>query len=62
MLIPLIVTAHGTRDLQRQWYLAPAFGHIGCHGYLSTLGKQGQALLAALEALFAGRPLVPDLA
>jgi transposase len=38
---------------------AAAFARI--RGYLSTLGKQGQALLAALEALFAGHPLYPAL-
>jgi hypothetical protein len=38
---------------------AAAFARI--RGYLSTLGKQGQALLAALEALFAGQPLAPRL-
>jgi transposase len=27
-------------------------------GYLATLRKQGQALLAALDTLFAGQPLV----
>jgi transposase len=31
-------------------------------GYLSTLRKQGRPLLAALEALFAGRPLYPQFA
>jgi transposase len=36
---------------------AAAFARI--RGYLSTLAKQGQALLAALEALFAGQPLYP---
>jgi transposase len=36
---------------------AAAFARI--RGYLSTLNKQGQALLAALEALFAGQPLYP---
>jgi transposase len=38
---------------------AAAFARI--RGYLSTLGKQGQALLAALEALFAGQPRSPAL-
>jgi transposase len=38
---------------------AAAFARI--RGYLSTLNKQGQALLAALEALFAGQPLYPAL-
>jgi transposase len=36
---------------------AAAFARI--RGYLSTLGKQGQALLDALEALFDGQPLAP---
>jgi len=36
---------------------AAAFARI--RGYLSTLNKQGHLLLAALEALFAGTPLVP---
>jgi transposase len=31
-------------------------------GYLATLRKQGHALLAALEAVFAGRPLYPAFA
>lgn len=31
-------------------------------GYLATLGKQGRALLAALESVFAGRPLYPAFA
>jgi transposase len=38
---------------------AAAFARI--RGYLSTLGKQGQALLAALEALFSGQPLAPRM-
>jgi transposase len=38
---------------------AAAFARI--RGYLLTLGKQGQALLAALEALFDGLPLSPAL-
>jgi transposase len=38
---------------------AAAFARI--RGYLSTLSKQGQALLAALEALFAGQPVYPAL-
>jgi hypothetical protein len=58
-LIPLIVTARGTRDLQRQWYLAPAFDHIGGHGYLATLQKQAVELLLALESLFTGSVLSP---
>jgi transposase len=39
---------------------AEAFARI--RGYLSTLRKQGVALLAALEMLFAGAPLSPVLA
>jgi transposase len=39
---------------------AAAFARI--RGYLSTLSKQGQALLAALQALFDGQPLSPALA
>jgi len=31
-------------------------------GYLSTLRKQGVALLAALETVVAGHPLYPDFA
>jgi transposase len=31
-------------------------------GYLATLRKQGQALLAALEAVFTGQPLYPAFA
>ncbi len=38
---------------------AHAFARI--RGYLSTLRKQGIPLLAALESLFAGQPLLPDL-
>jgi transposase len=36
---------------------AAAFARI--RGYLSTLNKQGHALLVTLEALFAGQPLYP---
>jgi transposase len=36
---------------------AAAFARI--RGYLSTLSKQGHALLAALEGLFAGQPISP---
>lgn len=39
---------------------ATAFARL--RGYLSTLRKQGHALLAALEALFAGQPLYPAFA
>jgi transposase len=38
---------------------AAAFARI--RGYLSTLSKQGHALLTALEALFDGQPLYPAL-
>jgi len=31
-------------------------------GYLSTLKKQGQQVLPALQSVFAGQPLIPDLA
>jgi hypothetical protein len=39
---------------------ATAFARL--RGHLSTLRKQGYALLAALEALFLGEPLNPDFA
>jgi transposase len=39
---------------------ADAFGRI--RGYLSTMRKQGAALLAALEALFRGQPRYPTFA
>jgi hypothetical protein len=61
LFISLVVTARGTRDLQRQWYLAPAFGHIGGHVYLSSMRKQGVAGLAALQTVFTGQPLYPAL-
>lgn len=38
---------------------AQAFARI--RGYLSTLRKQGCMLLAALESVFVGHPLLPDL-
>lgn len=38
---------------------AVAFGRI--RGYLSTLRKQGQPLLAALESVFHGKPLQPQI-
>lgn len=38
---------------------AEAFGRIGDN--LSTLTKQGIALLAALEMVFAGQPVYPEL-
>jgi transposase len=39
---------------------AEAFASL--RGYLATLRKQGQALLAALETVFAGQPLYPAFA
>lgn len=39
---------------------ADAFARI--RGYLSTLNKQGVALLAALETVFTGQPLYPSFA
>jgi transposase len=39
---------------------ATAFARL--RGYLATLRKQGQALLAALETVVAGRPLYPAFA
>src|SRR6266849_814754 len=39
---------------------AAAFARL--RGYLSTLSKQGLALLAALESVFAGHPLYPQFA
>jgi transposase len=39
---------------------AAAFARI--RGYLATLRKPGQALLAALETVVAGRPLYPTFA
>ena len=39
---------------------AAAFARL--RGYLATLRKQGQALLAALETVFAGQPLYPAFA
>jgi transposase len=39
---------------------AEAFSRI--RGYLSSLSKQGVALLAALETIFAGQPLYPQFA
>jgi len=58
-LISLVVTACSTRDPQLQWYLATALGHIGGHVYLSSMRKQGVALLAALQTVFTGQPLYP---
>jgi hypothetical protein len=35
---------------------------IAClRGYLATMRKQGQALLATLETVFTGQPLYPDV-
>jgi transposase len=46
------------------WFRAPrgsaAFARL--RSYLSTLRKQGVALLAALETLFAGQPFSPAFA
>jgi len=39
---------------------ADAFARL--RGYVATLRKQGQALLAALETVFAGQPLYPTFA
>jgi transposase len=36
---------------------AAAFARI--RGYLSSLGKQGHALVATLETVFTGQPLYP---
>lgn len=38
---------------------AEAFNRI--RGYISTLRKQGQKVLSALQDVFSGRPLMPDL-
>ncbi len=60
--MPLIVTARGSWDLQGPFYAACTLCHIVCRGYLSTLHKQGVALLAALAAVFAGQLVYPALA
>ena len=60
-LMPLIVAARGSWDLQGPFYVAPTLCHIVCRGYLATLRKQGQPLYAALQTIFAGRPLYPAL-
>lgn len=39
-----------------------AVAYARIRGYLATLRKQGRALLAALEAVFAGHPLAPEFA
>ncbi len=39
---------------------ATAFARI--RSYVSSLAKQGEALLPALEAVFAGQPLYPSVA
>jgi transposase len=39
-----------------------AVAYARIRGYLATLRKQGRALLAALEAVFAGQPLAPEFA
>jgi hypothetical protein len=59
VLMPLVVTARGSWDLQRPFYLPRTLCHIVCRSYLSTLRTQGVALLAALEALFRGQSLYP---
>jgi transposase len=39
-----------------------ALAYARIRGYLATLRKQGRALLAALETVFAGQPLAPEFA
>jgi transposase len=39
-----------------------AVAYARIRGYLATLRKQGRALLAALETVFAGQPLAPEFA
>ncbi len=41
---------------------AGAAAFMRLRGYLATLRKQGQPLFAALQTVFAGRPLYPDFA
>jgi hypothetical protein len=41
---------------------APPAAFARIRGYLATLRKQGRALLAALDAIFAGQPLYPEFA
>jgi transposase len=41
---------------------AGAIAYARIRAYLATLRKQGRALLAALEAVFAGQPLAPEFA
>jgi hypothetical protein len=60
--MPLIVTARGSWDLQRPFYLPRTLCHIVCRSYLSTLRKQGVALLAALETVVAGHSVYPAFA
>jgi transposase len=57
------------RGLKMQQKVSGCFrSDAGCEafaclrGYLATLRKQGQALLAALEAVFTGQPLYPAFA
>jgi transposase len=57
------------RDLKVQQKVSGCFrsdrgaaAYATIRGYLATLRKQGQALLAALETLFAGQPLYPESA
>jgi transposase len=54
------------RDLKVQQKVSGCFrsewgadAYATIRGYLATLRKQGQALLAALDTLFAGQPLYP---
>ncbi len=39
-----------------------ALAYARIRGYLATLRKQGRALLAAMESVFAGHPLYPEFA
>ena len=50
----------GKQNIHREEHGARAFARL--RGYLSALRKHGQALLNALEALFAGQPLYPAFA
>jgi hypothetical protein len=57
--MPLVVTARGSWDLQRPFYLPRTLCHIVCRSYLSSMRTQGVALLAALQTVFTGQPLYP---
>jgi hypothetical protein len=59
VLMPLVVTARGSWDLQRPFYLPRTLCHIVCRSYLSSMRKQGVALLAALQTVFTDQPLYP---